>query len=237
LEGQQTTASQQEAALADSEARIRQALDEAKSEWHALCKSLSGSELPADQLSTVKDQLANTQEQFAQAKAEIQRIARTFQSIAQERTPGQTNERLETEVKALREQRDAMREERVLLESELEVVRHRAVRLAEELDDQKRFAEEQQSHWQEEFGRLSGLIEQLTVRLSQMESIGPTARAGAADHGSKVSEGRGDTGSRSRREANRGRSDENAALESVRAQFEILQQEMTRRRRENAESA
>ncbi|MBN2218035.1 MAG: hypothetical protein JW719_11730 [Pirellulales bacterium] len=142
-------------------------------------------------------------------------------------------EQLQAEIATIREERDALRGERSLLEVELENVRRRVVELADSLDQQRRTAAEQESYWRGEFHRQCDLVERLaskwTGAMTAMSAERPAAATPVAPAAAA------DVAQRSRSEGNGNERD--LALESVRAQFELLQKEATRRRRENADPA
>lgn len=108
------------------------------------------------------------------------------------------------------------RQEQAVLETELDAVRTRAAELAEALAEQKRQAEEQQAQWVDELRRQRSLLERLTRALA--ESPAPRSAAPAPDGASREVQA-ADT-----------------ALESVMAQFEMLQRDVARRRGKAAES-
>jgi len=144
-------------------------------------------------------------------------------------------DRFEAEMKTLREDRDALSHERSLLEAELENVRRRAAQLADSLDEQRRTATEQELYWRGEFHRQCDLVERLTGQWTQALAVGPVApadrSAAAPQVGAATVATPGQHGGNEKEAGN-----QNSALESVRAQFELLQKEATQRRKENVDS-
>ncbi len=106
-------------------------------------------------------------------------------------------------------------QERTILERELEAVRNRAAELSEALEQQKRDAATQQTEWAGELKRMRRTLQQMAHRLvERAEMPAPTA---AADH---------DVRPRPSEPAH----DADPVLNSVMAQFEILQNDAARRR-------
>lgn len=130
------------------------------------------------------------------------------------------------QVRQLEDERRALERERAVLESELEAVRNRAAEMTETLAEQKRQMAEQRDQWAEELRRMRHLLETLTGRLaespSRPEPAAPAAPAGrpapAAGPGSPGG-GAGD-----------------AVLDSVMAQFQMLQKDRARRREKPVEA-
>ncbi|HLA83565.1 MAG TPA: hypothetical protein VJL29_02120 [Thermoguttaceae bacterium] len=195
------------------------------------CGESKKTEDEVDRWATILGEITQARGELAETRGEIQRMAEPIETVAQDAPARRAVERLQTEINAMRDERDAIRHEQLLLESDLENVRRNAARLAETLDEQKRTAAEQEQYWRGEFRRQCDLVERLTSQWMQTAPVGPGATgtsrtrpetavntvtpspAGVAESGVSVG---------------------NAALESVQAQFELLQEEATRRRKKNA---
>ena len=109
-----------------------------------------------------------------------------------------------------------LQQERTQLEFELESVRGRTAELAEALAEQKRVSAQQQVQWSDEFRRIRTLLEGLPARRVEEPPAGPPVV-------------------RPRRDAQPAPQPAQAAaadpvLDSVMAQFEILQKDLARRR-------
>ena len=111
----------------------------------------------------------------------------------------------------MQQQHGQVEQERRLLESELEAVRNRAVEMAEMLDEQKRQATQQQGQWTDELKRMRRLLEDMSVRTVRDEPVVPVEQQPVP-----------------RQPAPRRAAD--PALDSVMAQFEMLQKDLARRR-------
>ncbi|NLE37948.1 MAG: hypothetical protein GX621_07975 [Pirellulaceae bacterium] len=126
-------------------------------------------------------------------------------------------EHLEEEHTLTLAERESLQKEHVLLEGELDHVRRRAAQLAEHLEDERRMGGEQASHWRDEFRRLRSVLEDLTARVD----MGTPSMAAAA---------RSQPDPRTTRSPESAGREHDHALESVQAQFELLQKDASRRR-------
>jgi len=106
-------------------------------------------------------------------------------------------------------------QERTILEHELETVRNRAAELSESLAQQKRDAEMQQNQWAAEFKRMREMLQEMACRMA--EGGAEAAAPAPSEHHSR----RGPSGP----------GEPDPVLNSVMAQFEILQNDAARRRR------
>ena len=123
---------------------------------------------------------------------------------------------LEEQCRALERQHVELEQDRRLMESELESVRNRAAELTEALSEQKRTAQQQQSQWTGELKRMRRLLEGMSQVLVRRESL--------AGNGNSAPGNQPTT-----------HQDTNAAnvdpvLDSVMAQFEMLQKDLAERR-------
>jgi len=221
---------------AEQQQRLEAMLEQVQQDWAALCESLPETEAHGKLLAGVTGQMTEARVELADLRAEMQRLIEPIELVAQEALPQRASEWLQAEMSAVREERDAMRQERLLLESELENVRRRSEQSAEALEEQKRAAAEQESHWREEFRRQRSLLEELAGRLAATGPACSVAPAEGVDNPSAIPPAVAAQDGRPRRAAKGGTGGGDSALESVRAQFELLQEEASRRRKENADS-
>lgn len=134
---------------------------------------------------------------------------------------------LEEQVRNLQTQLTTAEQERTSLETELEFVRHRAAELLEMLGEQRRQMAEERATWWAELKRLRRLMEVLLDH--QLETPGGYQGDVRADGvqprvvGYEDIEPLNKTGT------------EDAALDSVSQQFELLQRDFSRRRRSGRE--
>jgi chromosome segregation ATPase len=168
-------------------------------------------------------------EQLAQELHETQTQMREFQGQAQQawdsvrkaledlatrsesvQGGGMDHQRLEQILDDARQQRAAWEQERAALEAELETVRNRSAELAETLSEQKRLSAQQQAEWSSELKRMRSLLEAIS--------------------GQMVQDGSGTAATRSARGETAAGAAADPVLDSVMAQFAMLQQEVTQRR-------
>jgi septal ring factor EnvC (AmiA/AmiB activator) len=148
--------------------------------------------------------------------ARAQQVAQSaLQDRRQESAADSRRAQLQEQIQQMTRQQALLEQERTQLESELEAVRNRAAETAELLAEQKRLSVQQQSVWADELKRLRCLLEGMSRRLAEVlpaaDAPRPEAgRKGAVQHVPKAAA--------------------DPALDSVVAQFEILQKDLARRR-------
>ena len=114
--------------------------------------------------------------------------------------------RLREQLQSMAEQHLALRQEHAVVECELDAVRTRAAELAEALDVERRAHNQQQGIWAEELHRMRRVLESLAQRAAAPAGV-PTPAPAAAAVGSA-----------------------DPVLDSVMAQFALLQKDVARRR-------
>jgi len=155
------------------------------------------------------EELARGQAELAEARREIEQQRAAMAALQAQRQSAADQElSLQWE-----QQRAQLQQERSELEHELESVRYRAAELAEALAEQKREMSDQQTAWAEELRRMRRLMETLVERqlASASASPPPPAEKPVAIEPASPS---GDQ-----------------TLDSVMAQFEMLQRDVARRRK------
>ncbi len=159
---------------------------------------------------------------IARLEERIQAVGDSAAASEQERVAA-----LEEQVRYLQAQLTTAEQERTSLETELEFVRHRAAELLEMLGEQRRQMAEERATWWAELKRLRRLMEVLLDH--QLETPGGYQGDVRADGvqprvvGYEDIEPLNKTGT------------EDAALDSVSQQFELLQRDFSRRRRSGRE--
>jgi chromosome segregation ATPase len=111
-------------------------------------------------------------------------------------------------------QRASLEQERAVLETELETLRQRVAELTQTIDQQKRALAEQQARWSEELRPIRRLMEMIAKRLAKSDASPPAETSSGA----------------SGAEADKAAPVGDPVLESVLAQFEMLQRDVSRRR-------
>ena len=192
------------AVVTAADEHLHKVLESIEQERSALRAALEETQRRAGELSQVAADLAAAREDILHA--------RTFAEAA----AGQADQALQEKISELQRDRDGLQQERILLEAELEAIRNRAAEMAETLAQQKREIGEERSQWAEELKRLRRLMESFASRPAEPERIveqrpAPQASAPAAAKNSSESD---------------------PVLESVMAQFEMLQKDLARRRKQ-----
>jgi chromosome segregation ATPase len=203
----------------EKENQLRERLEEAERERLALHEALEAARAQASQLAPLGAQVAGARDALTQAKRDLdEQRAKQEAARAQTATAG-PDEKTLARLRAVEEERDAAGRERLALETELESLRCRAAELAEALEEQKRQAGQQQTQWVAELRQQRALLTVLASRLTEQKLAAVQAPAGG--RGAARLEGEGEP---------------DPALASVMAQFEILQQDVARRRSSLSES-
>ncbi|GAB6167194.1 hypothetical protein JCM19992_31940 [Thermostilla marina] len=186
------------------------------------------------QLKEELSRLGGVPEEVRSLKGELQDtladLDRRWSEMLADRGNGEQDEtvrELEAKLRRLEEELSAAEQDRIALETELEVVRNRAAELLDMLSEQRRQMAEERSHWSGELKRLRRLMEVLLDRQIDTGAPGEYEAAGQS-HPRVVGY---EEQERTRAVASGGSVD--PVLESVSAQFEILQKDLSRRRRNN----
>lgn len=151
-------------------------------------------------------------------------LARQYDAWLDEgRSAGQEAEALREQIRGLEQQQAAWEQERTALENELEMVRGRTAELSESLAEQKQQMEAQQAEWTQELRQMRRLLEMMAKRqLDRQETAesrqpAACAAASAAPAALAAPEAPAAAG--------------DPVLDSVVAQFEMLQKDLAQRRR------
>jgi len=197
----------QASAVVENSRQIRQVLDEIRQERAELCQTQEAVQSQLARLAAVAAELAEIQEK---------------RPVEGTMPAGDT--RHEQLLEEARSQQVQWEKERAVLEAELEAVRNRAAEMSESLTEQKRLVGQQQNQWSEELKRMRCALEDVSRQWSQEEPpVGPVA---ASPQPPPVPPPAPEpVAAEETRSAN-----EDAALSSVMAQFEMLQRDLARRR-------
>jgi chromosome segregation ATPase len=136
----------------------------------------------------------------------LQRLASVVAELAAAQSPSDPDEQLSQVLDAARQQQAAWQQDRAGLEAELEAERQRGAQQNEALAEQRRVVAEQQAELAGELKRMRSLLELLLNHMNQ-------PFGGNSGDGKQTSP-----------------SSENAALESMLSQFEMLQRDLAQRR-------
>ena len=143
------------------------------------------------------------------------------------------------EVGRLQEERNELRHERLLLEAELDTVRNRAAETAEALAEQRRELAVERTQWTEELKRMRRVTEALVRQGAQREAAAEQAPVVAASSAAAERPAAVKQSSAAERQPQPAAVAAGAdpVLDSVMAQFELLQQDVLRRKREERAKA
>jgi predicted nucleic acid-binding Zn-ribbon protein len=201
--------------------QVQQLLEEALQERAEQRESQEAVRTQLTRLATVAAELAGAQTVWGDVRNEVSTlrsdIRQQFEQV--QALQGQPADQdayraLQQQMQQMVQQQATVEQERKGLEAELEAVRGRAAELADALAEQKRQLAQQQAAWTEEFKRIRLLLEVMGGRLSEgIHAINPAKPEPARKVAPAAAVAAGDP-----------------VLESVMAQFEILQKDVARRR-------
>ena len=209
---------------------MRRWLDEMQAQQQQLLAAQQAAQGQAEQLAGAAGELTSAREAWTVAQQQIQEHREQLDDIRAAFSSSQINsggddDQLKQQVDELRQQHvelqqqhGQLEQERTLLESELETVRNRAAEMTESLADQKRSLALQQTQWADELKHMRRLMEGMSRRLAEPpppqpdRPAEPQLAAVAAGPPAEASSG------------------DDPVLDSVMAQFQMLQQDLARRR-------
>ena len=213
------------AAGAEANGQLLEMLEETGRERSALQTALEESQRQSDRLAQVADELSRTRTELVEARQEIERFRERLDHGGADRAAAQPDPKLQEQLHALEQERAERGQERVVLESELDMVRNRAAEMAETLAQQQQQMADERQQWAQELKRMRRLLETLSSR-------GLEHPAAAEALPTRVAPRR--TTGKSPDEAPAARPNGDPVLGSVIAQFEMLQKDIVRRRKESA---
>jgi len=231
--------------LAAREAQLRQSRVAgndalADSETAANAVSVTALQQLVEHTQQQNQQLLRSQQQFeeqlarlatmAAELAELKAIWRQAQPLA-ETVRDDCQESYREQLRQMAEQQLLLERERIELQSELETARGQVAELAEQLAEQKRLAALQQAQWNEELKRIRLLLESSARGVGPLVERQTTMRktAGAAEQQGVREPQQPAAAAAEPAAAPQGRP-RDVVLDSVLAQFEILQKDIARRR-------
>lgn len=199
---------------------LQQILSGAEQERSALLAALQETGSQSSRLGQMAEEVAAARRDLAEAREEI-RAQRDLLERAGSEPCGSEEMEIRQRLAESDQERNAWSQERAVLETELDCVRNRAAELADALEEERRKAAEDRKDWAEELRRMRRLLETLAERpampragASPVQAVLPASPSLAAARVA-VEE---DAGS-------------DPVLDSVMAQFEILQKDLARRRK------
>jgi len=206
---------------------LRQWLEEIHAQHQQLLGAQQAAQSQAEQLAGVVGELAAAREAWTAAQDQLREHREQLNDIRAAFASGQGDDELKQQISELQQKHAELKQhharleqERTLLEGELETVRNRAAEMAESLAEQKRGLARQQTQWADELKQMRRLMEALSRRLSETPPAPAAAPQPAAPSASGAEAGHS--------------SDDDPVLDSVMAQFQMLQQDLARRRAKTA---
>lgn len=199
--------------------RFEELLEETRRDRGALEGICASAESQVQSLAAALEELNQARQTLAEVREDWTRAPAETAAPADEGA-----ERFREELEAAQSQREALEEERTLLENELELLRTRSAELTEQLATQKRESAEQQRLWSDEMRALRGVLQGLTSQIAEaVDRPAPTAAPAAASAAAPVAK-------ESPAALNKPSGGADPVLDSVMAQFEMLQKDLARRR-------
>ena len=168
-----------------------------------------------------ESELARQTAELAEARQELKQRQEEVPSEGAE-APRPADGELQEQLQRMQQEQAARRQERAALETELEAVRNRAAELTEALAEQKRQTAQQQNEWSAEFKQMRCLLEKMAKGMIEREADSITQAL--KPHHPR------DEATQPREAPAHG----NPVLESVSAQFRMLQKDVARRRQRHA---
>jgi chromosome segregation ATPase len=199
-------------------------LQEAEQERAAMRTSLESAQAQNERLVQVAEELSQAQNELGGAREEIARLRERLEN-APEGSASQPDPELQAQIRQKEEERAQLDQERSVLENELDMVRNRAAEMAETLAQQQREMGEERQRWSAELKRMRRVLEALTTR--QAEPQEASAPSGGQRGRAQPAEGMPELETVARDQPD-------PVLGSVMAQFEMLQKDIVRRRRDSA---
>jgi chromosome segregation ATPase len=223
---QRTNRAIAEASAHQEEARL--IMDEAKQErveinsmQEVVHTQLGKLDAISSEVAEARGELNAMRGELAQVRGELQQRPDSLQSKPVAEPDPRIEARFRQQIQQIQQmarQQESLEQERKELEFELDAVRGRAAELSESLSEQKRTAIQQQTEWAKEFKRMRMLLESMSGRLADGFAVpvatgpAPAAPSSAPAHAPS----------------------QDPALDTVLAQFELLQRDVTRRRNQIA---
>jgi len=172
------------------------------------------------QLTAVSGDLARTRNEFQTVRGELVRHSEELTAVRSQMlaAPQEVESNVQNKIRDMEQQQSLLEKERAAMEAELQSARNRAAEKEELLAEQKRSADLLESNWVEEFREMRQILEALARPVAESKrQIESTPTVTTPSGVAAVALG-------------------DPVLESVLAQFEILQQDRLNRRLETAES-
>jgi chromosome segregation ATPase len=201
--------------------QVKSFLEEARHERSALQDALEVAQSQSAQLAEVVSELSHTRSELTEVRQEIKHYPEQLGAARGEDANPTRVAELEEKVHQLEQERAELNQERAVLETELESVRNRAAELSEGIAQERRQMSDERTEWTAELKRMRRMLETFAQRQIELAEAGVGGQAQTS-----------------------GGTDENPpsetakdpVLDSVMAQFEMLQKDLAKRRKSTAKS-
>jgi chromosome segregation ATPase len=207
-----------------SGAALEQMLEESDRQRAALRDAHQSAQSHTEHLAEVARQLIDVHQELAEARAGLEHQRESLEAESTETCDARLDEASLEELRRLETQRAQWQQERAVLETELDAVRNRVAELSEALADEKRSVAEERARWSGELKRMRRVLERLPAH--QVEPA-----AGPISEPQKLTAGESSVPS-----SPTGTPGGDPVLDSVAAQFEMLQKDLAKRRKAGSES-
>lgn len=191
-------------------AQLQEAFADIEEERSSLQAIVAASESQGAELARMASELAGARQDLAETRAELCTQRELLSQVPGEEESGAVS-KLRDRLEQLEQERLGWTEERAVLETELDAVRTRTAELADTLDEEQQRAAGERRDWAEELRQMRELLQSLSDR-----TTGPAPALATPDVAAEPPE-RDDS--------------QDPVLDSVMAQFEILQKDLARRRK------
>ena len=180
-------------------------------ERSSLQAAIAASEAHGTELARMADELAAARQDLVETREELRSQRGLLSQVAAPAEQG-TNPEIQEQLDQLEQERLAWVQERAVLETELDAVRTRAAELADALEDDRQRAASERKDWAAELHQMRQLLQTLSDRppAPVQESSAPVQAAAESPEADNA---------------------QDPVLDSVMAQFEILQKDLARRRK------
>ena len=216
------------AAGAENGGQLQEMLEEAERERAALRGALETAQSQVSRLADVAAELAESRSELSGAREEIRRQREQLNTVRNEVSQPQPDPQLQEQLGRMEKERAVLDQERLVVETELETVRNRAAEMAEALAEQKRQTADERVRWANELKRMRRLMETLSQQQVEYHRSSEAHRPNGQPQPRESSEPMQPVAATA--------APNDPVLGSVVAQFEMLQKDLARRRRNRCDA-
>ena len=203
----------------ENDQQVKQMFQEAERERAALQSALEVAQSQTTQLTGVVNELSEARTALVEVRQEISQYPEQLESARSEAGSSPDQAALDERVRRLEQERAELDQERAVLETELEAVRNRAADLAETMAGQRKQMAEERAQWTAELKRMRQILE----ALAEGQAAQPAATGNSSTPPPQAAIAPAEQAP--------GQDAADPVLDSVMAQFEMLQKDLARRRK------